>query len=166
MIEEVRRLISLYARRGILIDTNILLLYFIGSFNLSLIPNFKRTLQFSIEDFQTLLYLLEPFDKLVTTPNILTEVSNLSGQLGEPVRTLYFQTFAKMILIVDEHYVKSTDAVSEEEFIRKGLTDIGILHLSKDRFLVLTDDFSLSQYLQKKGVDVINFNHIRPLGWT
>lgn len=166
MIEEIRRLITLYARRGILVDTNILLLYLIGSFDTSLISTFKRTLQFSIEDFQTLLYLLQPFDKLVTTPNILTEVSNLSGQLGEPVKTLYFQMLAERILVMDEQYIKSSDAVSEEEFIRKGLTDVGILSLSKDRFLVLTDDFSLSQYLQKKGVDAINFNHIRPLGWT
>ena len=30
---------------------------------------------------------------------------------------------------------------------------------------VLTDDFDLDSFLSKRGVDVLNFNHIRPLGW-
>ena len=44
--------------------------------------------------------------------------------------------------------------------------DTGILRLARGKYLVLTDDFRLSQYLQKMEIDVLNFNHIRPLGWT
>jgi len=47
-----------------------------------------------------------------------------------------------------------------------GLTDSGIVHLVKDQYLVLTDDLNLVRYLQNQGVDVINFNHIRPLAWN
>jgi hypothetical protein len=77
MNDEIQRLVVRYARKGILIDTNILLLYFLGSFDQDLIPSFKRTVQFTVEDYNTLLLLLQMFDRLVTTPNILTEVSNL-----------------------------------------------------------------------------------------
>ena len=164
-MEEIRKLIALYANKGILIDTNILLLYFIGSFNRTLISRFKRTLQFTLEDYDTLLFLLYHFEKLITTPNILTEVSNLSGQLGEPTRTSYFQFFAEGITKMDERYINSAQVVEKEPFDKIGLTDMGILEISRKQYLVLTDDFQLSQTLQTKDIDVINFNHVRVLGW-
>ena len=58
MIEHIRELIARYSRKGILIDTNILLLYFIGSFDPGLISSFKRTARFSVEDYETLLILV------------------------------------------------------------------------------------------------------------
>jgi hypothetical protein len=57
MSEEIQRLVGRYARKGILIDTNILLLYFVGNFDQDLISSFKRTLQFTVEDYNTLLLL-------------------------------------------------------------------------------------------------------------
>jgi rRNA-processing protein FCF1 len=66
---------------------------------------------------------------------------------------------------MEEHYVASQEVAAEDEFIKIGLTDASIFKLPKDQYLVLTDDFRLSQSLQHKGIDVINFNHIRPLGW-
>lgn len=165
MIEEIRKLIARYTRKGILIDTNILLLYFIGSFDPYLISRFKRTIQFTVEDYSTLLILLYPFEKLITTPNILTEVSNLSGQLGEPARTLFFRFFAEKIAGIEEHYIDSVRAAEQDQFHKLGLTDTGILELSSKQYLTLTDDFHLSQILQTKDLDVINFNHVRVLGW-
>jgi hypothetical protein len=166
MTEQIRELIARYVQKGILVDTNILLLYFIGSFDPSLVSRFKRTLQFTPEDLDVLLLLLHPFDRFITTPNIITEVSNLSGQLSEPARTPYFRSLAKKLMLMEEHYLESNSAAQQEEFIKLGLTDTGILKLSKDQYLVLTDDFRLSQFLQKKNVDVINFNHVRVLGWS
>jgi hypothetical protein len=165
MIEDIGNLIARYARRGILIDTNILLLYFIGSFDPDLISRFKRTVQFTVEDYSTLLILLHPFEKLITTPNILTEVSNLSGQLGEPARTYYFRFFAEKIAGIEEHYIDSARAAEQDQFNRLGLTDTGILELSSRQYLILTDDFRLSQILQTNNLDVINFNHVRVIGW-
>ncbi len=50
-----------------------------------------------------------------------------------------------------------------DRFPKLGLTDSAILHLAKDKYLVLTDDFTLCQFLQKAGIDVLNFNHIRSI---
>ncbi|MEW6130426.1 MAG: PIN domain-containing protein [Acidobacteriota bacterium] len=166
MIEWIKNLISRYVEKGILIDTNVLLLYFIGRCDPNQISKFKRTRQFVIEDYELLIDLLHSFKKIITTPNILTEVSNLSGQLGEPFKTEFFTHFVSEISTLEEHYVASQEAIKIEEFVKVGLTDSCIFDLSKDKYLVLTDDFKLSQYLQKKSIDVINFNHIRPLGWT
>lgn len=154
-----------YRRAGILVDTNILLLLFIGAFDQSLIPRFKRTRQFTVEDYATLTTILGLFDKIVTTPHVLTEVSNLSGQLGEPVRSEYFKKFSSGIILLEEENVTGRDVAQMQEFVRFGLTDTGIIHLTRGRYLVLTDDFRLSQYLQNAGVDVVNFNHIRTAHW-
>ena len=166
MIEYIKQLIRRYNQKGLVIDTNILLLLFIGSYDPSQIGNFKRTKQFTIEDYNLLVLLLRPFKKLITTPNILTEVANLSGQLGEPVRSSYFYTFAERIKLLDEEYIESREIAAQAEFVKMGLTDVGILALSKGQYLVLTEDFRLSQLLGSRGVDVINFNHIRTLGWA
>lgn len=164
-MSEIDQLIQRYKQSGIIVDTNILLLYFIGAFDQNLIPKFKRTKKFAVEDHTTLLRILGLFDKVVTTPNILTEVSNLSGQLGEPLRREYFKKFSSGIALLEEESMASTTVARMQEFIRFGLTDTGIVHVSKEKHLVLTDDFRLSQYLQSAGVDVINFNHIRSAYW-
>jgi hypothetical protein len=109
MMEQTSRLLGRYAKRGVLIDAKILLLYLIGSYDRSLIPRFKRTRQFTVEDYATLLLLLHPFDAVITTPNILTEVSNLSGQLVEPARSERFRMFAERIRLMEEHYIDSRE---------------------------------------------------------
>lgn len=164
-MSEIDQLIQRYKQTGIFVDTNILLLYFIGAFDQNLIPKFKRTRQFTIEDHTILVRILDFFDKVVTTPNILTEVSNLSGQLGEPAKSDYFKKFSSDITLLEEEYMASRDVADMQEFVRFGLTDTGIVHLTRGRYLVLTDDFRLSQYLRSAGVDVINFNHIRIAYW-
>ena len=164
-MSEIDQLIQRYKQAGILVDTTILLLYFIGAYDQDLIPKFKRTRQFTVEDHAILISLLGLFDKIVTTPNILTEVSNLSGQLGEPKKSEYFKKFSSGISLLEEEYVASKDVADMQEFVRFGLTDTGIVHLTRGKYLVLTDDFRLSQYLRSAEVDVINFNHIRPAYW-
>jgi len=166
MNDWILNLISRYRRHGVLIDTNVLLLYFVGSFDRGQITRFKGTSdRFVPEDYDTLCAFVRQFQRQVTTPNILSEVNSLSGQLGEPERTSYFERFARGITLFDEHYVASREVAGATEFVKVGLTDAGIFHLAKARFLVLTDDFRLSQCLQSADIDAINFNHIRPLRW-
>lgn len=83
-MSEVSDLLSRYYAKGIIIDTNILLLYLVGRVNRERVPRFKRTAQFIPEDYDILLQLVNNFQKVITTPNILTEVNSLANQLGEP----------------------------------------------------------------------------------
>jgi len=162
-------LFSRYRSRGVLVDTNILLLFFVGTFDPRLIPQFKRTAQFTVEDFAILAPLLLSFRQIVTTPNILTEVSNLSGQIGEPRRRQYFTHFSQRIGVLNEvgrlaeKYTTSADIVRLDHFPRLGLTDSGIIQIAKGAYLVLTDDLMLYSSLSHAGVDVCNFNHLRML---
>ncbi|MEH1812965.1 MAG: PIN domain-containing protein [Nostoc sp.] len=168
MKDLIASLVRRYSQKGILIDTNILLLFLVGNVNRERITKFNRTQQFIPEDYELLLEFIARFQKLVTTPNILTEVNSLANQLGEPERSQCFAIFAqfvKNVALLDEYYVNSLDAVNTEKFIKFGLTDSGILTLSKGKYLVLTDDFKLASYLQSVEVDVINFNNIRVFNW-
>ncbi len=162
-MNEVQVLLAKYRTRGILIDTNILLLYLVGLVNRQRIPRFKRTAQFIPEDYDLLLQIVDGFQKVITTPNIMTEVNSLANQLGEPERSQCLIIFAKLISRIIEKYTKSNLIANQEMFSRFGLTDCGIMYLAKDKYLVLTDDLKLSLYLKAQGIDVINFNNLRNL---
>jgi rRNA-processing protein FCF1 len=165
MKDFIRPLFEKYKQKGILIDTNILLLWFVGTVNRSRISKFNRTEQFLPEDYDSLVQILSYFSKIVTTPNILTEVNSLANQLGEPERSQCFSIFAQEVARLDESYIESRTSASMEVFTKFGLTDCGIINLASNQYLVLTDDFKLANYLQKSGVDTINFNNIRVYGW-
>lgn len=165
-MEHLKELVVRYKTKGLLIDTNLLLLYFVGAHDPDRIPKFKRTMAFTVDEFWLLMSFVASFDKLVTTPNVLTEVSNLSGQLAENLRGAFYKDFAIRIPILEEHYVDSATVSSSVHFNQFGLTDSGIVRLVKDKYLVLTDDLNLVGYLQNRDIDVINFNHIRSLAWN
>ncbi len=154
-----------YYSSGIIVDTNILLLYFIGEYDINFIPRFKRTIQFTIEDYELLTLILRRFKRILTTPNILTEVSSLANSLKMNIKPHFFDSFSKNISMLDETYLDSKSLSKQDEFIKFGLTDIGIHQLANKKYLVLTDDFTLAQYLKKHDVPVVNFNHIRTYAW-
>jgi rRNA-processing protein FCF1 len=163
MTDVLTALLSRFYGREVLIDTNILLMYFVGTLDPKLIPTFKRTATFTIEDYEILVRFLQLFRSIVTTPNILTEVSNLAGQIAEPLRTRVFQIFAQAVKIVPEQYIASSTAAENATFVRFGLTDAIIARIAEGEVLVLTDDFRLFQYLEHSGLPVVNFNHLRVL---
>ncbi|HEX6623904.1 MAG TPA: PIN domain-containing protein [Pyrinomonadaceae bacterium] len=159
-------LLSSYRNKGVLVDTNLLLVYFVGLYDPDRIKRFNRTAAFTVEDFELLCQLLAFFNKVVTTPNILTEVNSLSNKLPDDLKPTFYPVFAQRLAVLEEHYVESKTASSHEYFDRFGLTDSGIISLVQGNYLVLTDDFKLAGYLQKINVDVINFNHIRSINWN
>lgn len=165
MNDYVWGMIEKYRRKGVLVDTNILLLYVVGSFDRKIISEFKHTNSYTVEDFDAAVLVIESFDTRATTPNVLTEVSNLTGHLCYYIKGECFDFFAKGITLLNEHYLLSGEISTMPEFRRFGLTDAGILSLARDRYLVLTDDLPLYHYLISTGIDALNFNHIRTFFW-
>lgn len=164
-MDEIERLLRAYRSKGVLVDTNLLLLYFVGLYDRTRIPKFKRTASFSDQDFELLARLLALFQRVVTTPNVLTEVNSLSNQLPEHIKNDYYRAFSRIVTILDEYYVPSATAASIAGFPRFGLTDSAIKELAHDRYLVLSDDLKLTVHLQENGIDAINFNHLRTSNW-
>ena len=60
-----------------ILDTNLLLLFVVGTTNLSYIEKHKRLKSFSVEDFELLLRAISGADAILLYPNTLTETSNL-----------------------------------------------------------------------------------------
>lgn len=155
------KLLDSYRHRGLVVDTNLLLLLVVGIVDASRIETFKRTRIFTPADFDLLARIVSRFSLMITTPNILTEVSNLLPQdLQAGCRALFTEQVPKL----DESYLPSKLLVAETSFVRLGLTDTGIIEVARNRYLVLTVDLPLDGYLRSAGIDVINFNHVRQVG--
>lgn len=163
-MQDIKVLFNRYSQIGLLVDTNILLLYVVGLVNPQRITRFKRTQQFTPEDYELLNKILLSFKRIFTTPHILTEVNSLANQLGEPERTRCFQILAQIINELEEYYKPSREVAQHPEFQRFGLTDCSILTLAQNSYLVLTDDLKLAVQLQRNGIDTVNFNNLRFLG--
>jgi hypothetical protein len=155
--------------REILIDTNLLLLLFVGTQDRAQISRFKRTNSlFTEADYDLLLALLQEFKTIITTPQIMTEVSNLMGQMEGKLKATFYQQFARYVLSDSffESTVPSKEIVKNPAFLRLGISDVAIGQIAKDNYLVLTTDFSLYGYLISQGINAVNFNHVRTQGWA
>ena len=157
------RLFLKYQSKGLLIDTNILLLLLIGNYNRELIGVFKRVQQFTVADFELLLDVCGVFKKIISTPSILTETSNLAGHLRDSEKEGFAVVFKAFVEGIEESHRIAVEIVADSFFPKFGLTDTQIKMAAGD-YLILTDDLRLANSLARCGVDAVNFNHLR-LEW-
>jgi rRNA-processing protein FCF1 len=165
-MSDAAALIEKHKGRGVLVDTNLLVLLLVGEVNPARISNFKRTRDFTEEDFRMLQSLVLWFGPpLFTTPHILSQVSDLTDLQGQEltrVRRLFKTTATER---VEEKYDAAKDLVQHPLFERFGLGDVSIAAVCERKIVVLTADVQLQDALGSSGVDAINFNHVRMLGW-
>jgi hypothetical protein len=159
---EPLQLIEKYRRKGLLLDTNLMVLLVIGSYRRERILSFERTDRYSVRDFEILMHVLAKFERHVTTPHILTETDNLTRQLGKLEHRALAAVMTRLLAKLFEIHVPSKDASASERYAAFGLTDCSTLAVTED-VLFITDDFSLSQVLSHLGRTAVNFNHIRTL---
>ena len=160
-MNNIELIIKEYGNKGLLVDSNLLLLYFIGKFDLQLIGNESRTGKYSKDDFRILSWFISSFTKLVTTPNILTEVSNLSPKLSGDTKTNYFNSYSNEVTLLTEYYSPSYDICSQVYFEKFGLTDAGMIQLVTNEYLVLSDDLKLVHFMQGNRIGAINFHYLK-----
>jgi hypothetical protein len=153
-----------YITKGIVIDTNLFILYLIGNYDSKIISKFKRTESYSVEDFYILRRFILSFRKAIITPNIMTEVSNLLESLNRRNNYQLFLFFHKLLKSLKEEYIESVKAAEIACFQKFGLTDSSIYFLAKE-FLILTDDLPFYHYLETQKLQAINFNHLRSVKW-
>ena len=165
MPDHLEQLLIAYRTEGILVDTTLLLLYVVGTQDLDRIDRFSRTDTFTTDDFALLDRLLAYFETAVTTPPILTEVSNLLGQLPKQPRRECTMLFQALIPELDEIHRASGEVCNHPYFIQFRLTDAGITDVSAESHLVVTDDLPLYHRLANDRQAVINFNHLRTGNW-
>jgi len=156
---------ELSGRSGLLIDTNLLVLYAVGTVNPRRIENFKRTSQYSEEDYSLLLRVIQKITPLYTVAHVMAEVSNLTDLSG-PERLLARRVVKEMISILEEPPMPSARAVESRPYEGHGLADAAIATVALEhQCAVLTDDLTLYIELTLEGIPVINFNHLREQQW-
>lgn len=153
------------SRAGLLIDTNLLVLFVVGSVNRDRIESFKRTRQYSKADYQLLLQVLDAFKPLYTLAHIMAEVSNLTDLTG-PERLKARHVLKETLTILREPEMPSVRAAQSAPYESLGLVDAAIAALAREyKCAVLTDDLDLYLALSREGMAVLNFTHLRERFW-
>lgn len=151
--------------RVVLLDSNLFLVWVVGSVDPALVGTYERTSSYSTEDFALLSEYLASFETVLVLPNILTEVNNLLGKLKGDYRTAAHQILARAVRDWQEQYVASRDAVQQPEFMWLGITDAAVLAVAGHDVEVATDDLKLYRQLLERQASAVNFTHIRTRNW-
>ena len=150
-------------RDGIIVDTQLLVLFVVGLTRRSYIEKHKRLRAYTVDDFDLVYQIVSGFTKVIVTPNTLSEASSFVRQVGEPIRSEIYATFGH--LTAAEVYVASRIAVAEAEFCRLGLTDTVLLSDDLAAYPLVTADLDLYLAALSRGRDAFNFHHLRDHGW-
>ena len=149
---------------GYFVDANLLVLLVVGSVERRLIAKHRRLRAYSVEDYETLVNLLDRVEQVLVTPNTLTETSNLLAQHAEPERSRFFDRLRFVIQESREIAVASAVASHNSAFGRLGLTDAALLEVATEERPVVTVDLGLYLAALEKGEDrAVNFTHLRDL---
>jgi rRNA-processing protein FCF1 len=152
-------------KHGIILDTNLMLLYCTGRHDPALIGKFNERLSgYSADDYQLLVKFIGLFKKISTTPNVLTEVVNLIDKKNRLFRGL-LQTIHVDLSRVDEQYLPSSTIADVEvrHFQTFGLTDLVLYQMAQANYLILTNDDDLRTFIVGKKYAAINFEQLRDL---
>lgn len=150
---------------GILLDTNVLVLLLLSSFQPGLIGG-KRLEKYAIQDAELLANYVRNFNRILTTSHILAETSNLAAQVLTGKRKTDFFTRMFPLFCTDHqdafHQCEiGGGAINDAVFIQLGLTDAAIVAAIDVNRLLLTDDLDLHLAAIAKGAPSINFTHMR-----
>lgn len=163
-------LISEHQAYGVLIDTNLLMLYLIGIFDLDKlkpdrIP--KRINKYSIDNFQQLKTLVSFFKHKYTTPGVLVETWNFLENMFDEQYFRSFRDFiAKEFKVYRERLLAKNDIMAEENFLELGFTDCSIQEAASfHNLLIVTDDLAAHIKFSRQGLSSLNMTNIMQ-GWV
>jgi hypothetical protein len=140
------------------LDSNLLLLLTVGTFEPRTLINFKRLSSFSISDLRVLQDLAST-RTLMATPHSLTEVSNLASSLPEILRLGFLNYFATFVSRISEHFVQADTLSRDRSFRLFGLTDAAMCELASTSDVV-TEDARLRAYMQHRGLSVLGLKDL------
>lgn len=154
---------------GLIVDTNVLILYLVGIFDRNFIDKCgmltSSNKHYSVDDFELLSKIISIFKKVVITPQIIAELSNIStSQKGITGNNLcvYFQKIIDFLKSAEEYHQKIECLwnVKVEVISRLGFTDLTLFELSRQKNLaIITDD--LAFYLHSvKTVPIIKLGNV------
>ena len=152
----ISQLVVKYKKKGIFVDSEILILYVVGSKAPNLIGKNKLTANFDENDFIIVSRFIESFNLKITSPHILTEVSDLLGESND-----FHIILKEYINRAEELFLSSEEVAESESFLKFGLADSAMLEISKNSYLIFTADNRFYGYLTTMGIDAVNFDSVK-----
>ena len=145
------------------LDTNILLLWIVGAATGRVLG--KRLKSYCDDDLTILRSCIEGHDRLIVTPNVWTEVSNVWhwGIEGSARRTIQ-QTLLGAIPSSLEISKPSREVAADPDFGRLDLADCAWLAVLDQDMTLLTDDVALCDTAVSRGFEAVNFTRLRDFG--
>ncbi len=145
----------------LLLDTNVLVLWIAGNLQPSLIGQHRRLREYDDDDFTIVDELARQYDNHISTPHILTEVSNLLGAGPQQMVAGGTDILNTYIARLDEIYTPAKTLAVMPEMVALGLADTAVFHLGAAGIQIISMDFHLCNRLQQKGVSAVNPRHFR-----
>lgn len=146
------------------LDTNLLVLLIAGLTEKHLLGRHKRLRAYSEADFDLLCGLIEGAQKVVVTPHVLAETSNLLGQDHDPTSQRLRRTLARLVETQEELHTPCIELATNTHFNRLGVADCGLLSVLDKETILLTADLELYLVAASIHEATMNFNHLRLLG--
>jgi hypothetical protein len=146
----------------LILDTNSLLLFLVGSASPAYIEKHSRTDKFSQNNFVLLVEIIETFDFAFTIPQVLAETSNLLSKPGGNYNTMssnIWSVYEDFVNITEEMTINSASILNDVAFRRLGLTDAILTAISDGNHQVLTSDAGLYNEIVSRGYQAINLWH-------
>lgn len=161
--DRVVDLIQKYAPRGILIDTNLLVVVLGTRFDAKY-PGTRRAQKYTNADVDLVVNLVVRFGKIIATPQVMAETSNLlKGEFVGKKRDEMMSALHRFFCIDDagfDEYLPDRKGVDPLVFQRLGFTDATIA-VATGRLPLITADLDLHVAVETSGGDSINFWHLK-----
>ena len=169
-MDPLRRRLTKFHGKRLLLDTNLLFEYFTGCFyrvNLQV----PRHGAFKEDEFDLLAQIIHHFKKtgsVWTTPHLLTELWSLSKILKEN-RVAFLTYILPMIRDLDEWFdpkrIGAARLSRQHCLLRFGLADSAIIELAYDPLIMLTNDRLVARYLEgeRSRKNVLYFGDLKEL---
>jgi rRNA-processing protein FCF1 len=151
-------LIQKYQRKGIIVDTNLMLLLVVGMYDLARIATFKRTCKYNVQIYKIVVAVVEQFQIRYTTPYVVTEVDNLSRNLRDDEWLAISGALRELVAASIELYSDSNALLRSPLHSQIGVADTSIAMIPDA--LVFTDDLPLYSRLQREGREALNLSHL------
>lgn len=133
--------------KHLFIDTNLLLLFLIGSVNNGELINYSKRLQdYTKKDFFLLQKIMRPYKKFCISPYIATEISNLLDINIREHKESVVQFIRIIIPLFNQINSKVLDDINSGFFYEFGITDAFLCEMIKTHD-VLTNDKRLKPIL-------------------
>lgn len=169
-LKEIGYFVGQRRPEGIILDTNVLVLLLIGTYDPSFIEKCGITSNQSYDctDYDLLKKIIAYFKKIVITPQVIAELSNLSTSsrskmYGKDLHK-YFGVVLHFLETAEENHLKISELLDKEVKIVStfGLTDLTMLQISRDTNMpILTDDAPFYAYAISQRAPMIQFQHIK-----